>query len=114
MVPVIQVDGKAPEILGELNGQAVLFLEDDNSTRVFLSDGTQEGTSLIADVAATVRREVKAAVLGSELYFSAAGVDGAELWKTDGTEAGTIQVVDLNSSAAAADPDSLTVFNGNL
>ncbi|MCP4393998.1 MAG: hypothetical protein GY804_07010, partial [Alphaproteobacteria bacterium] len=38
---------------------------------------------------------------------------GRELWKTDGTEAGTMLVKDINPSAGS-EPFDLTVFNGRL
>ena len=39
---------------------------------------------------------------------------GAELWKCDGTAAGTVQVTDINMVAGGSFPSGLTVFNGAL
>ncbi len=48
------------------------------------------------------------------LYFTADnGVDGVELWKSDGTDAGTIMVKDINVSGSS-DPTAFTVVNGLL
>jgi ELWxxDGT repeat protein len=48
------------------------------------------------------------------LYFSANdGADGTELWKSDGTAAGTVMVKNINSSGSS-DPQFLTEVNGNL
>ena len=46
------------------------------------------------------------------LYFTANdGVDGVELWKSDGTAAGTNLVKDLNPGSSSSNPLSLTNVN---
>jgi ELWxxDGT repeat protein len=48
------------------------------------------------------------------LFFTAEdGVNGRELWKSDGTEAGTVQVTDIRP-ASSSSPSSLTNVNGTL
>ncbi len=48
-------------------------------------------------------------------YFRANnGANGFELWRTDGTEAGTEMVLDLNPGPLNGFPDKLTVANGAL
>jgi ELWxxDGT repeat protein len=55
------------------------------------------------------------AVLGNHLYFSANdGINGTELWKTDGTVTGTMMVKDLIPGATGSNPTGLTVFNNAL
>ena len=52
--------------------------------------------------------------IGSTLYFSATdGTNGLELWKSDGTNAGTIMVKDINLSSSSG-PKNLTNVNGTL
>jgi ELWxxDGT repeat protein len=50
-------------------------------------------------------------VSNGTLYFIADdGVSGEELWKTDGTDAGTVLVKDINPGAGGSGPDRLTSF----
>ena len=39
---------------------------------------------------------------------------GVELWKTDGTVAGTVMVRDIRSGSGSATPENLTNVNGTL
>lgn len=49
------------------------------------------------------------------VYYSANdGASGFELWRTDGTEAGTVQVKDIYAGANSSYPADLTVFGGTL
>ena len=53
--------------------------------------------------------------LGSELFFAAEDdAGGVELWKSDGTAAGTVQVSDIASGSDHAFPQYLTNVNGTL
>jgi LPXTG-motif cell wall-anchored protein len=53
-------------------------------------------------------------VLGSTLYFEASnGTDGYELWKSDGTEAGTVMVKDINTDPNSGNIRAI-VRHGNL
>src|SRR5262249_17991228 len=44
----------------------------------------------------------------------ASGPGGVELWKSDGTEAGTVMVKDINPGTASSSPAQLIAFNGAL
>ncbi len=49
------------------------------------------------------------------LYFEADdGADGAELWKSNGTAAGTVMVKDINPGSSNSFPFGLTNVNGTL
>lgn len=55
------------------------------------------------------------AVVGNTLFFAADdGVNGFELWKTDGTTAGTTLVHDLEPGSGGAFIEHITPFNGGV
>lgn len=52
---------------------------------------------------------------GSSVFFSATAPGyGRELWKSDGTEAGTIQVKDVYPGSLGSYPEALTAVGGNV
>jgi len=54
-------------------------------------------------------------VVGNLLYFVADdGITGQELWKTDGTAAGTVIVKNIMPGALSSSPKNLTNINGTL
>ena len=54
-------------------------------------------------------------VFNDEMYFSADdGSSGRELWKTDGTAAGTTRLKDIASGEASSSPSWMTEYNGEL
>lgn len=48
------------------------------------------------------------------LYFAGEGIGGTELWRTDGTEAGTVLVKDIYAGAASSSPNSFYIYNDDL
>ena len=53
--------------------------------------------------------------MNGTLFFSANdGVNGQELWKSDGTAAGTVRVKDIRAGSAGSIPSGLTNINGTL
>lgn len=53
--------------------------------------------------------------VGATVFFTANdGIHGSQLWRTDGTAAGTILVSDLTSGFPPANPTYLTNVNGSL
>ena len=55
------------------------------------------------------------AVFDNAVYFSAFdGTSGFELWKSDGTEAGTVRVKDINPGPGGSSPFGFTILNNAL
>jgi ELWxxDGT repeat protein len=53
--------------------------------------------------------------VGSTLFFTASdGVNGNELWKSDGTAAGTVLVKDIFPGLSGPSPSSLTAVGNTL
>lgn len=62
------------------------------------SDGTQEGTSRIESIHLSSRVVSDTAVIFDEQFLF-----GAALWKTDGTEPGTIKIGDIGGPKYSAE-----------
>jgi ELWxxDGT repeat protein len=98
-------------------GNTLFFSADDGShgTELWKSDGTAAGTQLVADIdpgsdtAGTPFSSFASnlTAVGGTLFFSADdGVHGRELWKSDGTAAGTQLVADIFPEALDIAPNS--------
>ncbi|NJN34624.1 MAG: hypothetical protein HC817_10585 [Saprospiraceae bacterium] len=96
----------------------MLFRANDgtNGIELWKTDGTSEGTTLVANIAAGTANSNPSGflILGNNVYFNATTgitVTGSELYKTDGTAAGTVLVKDINTGTASSNPQNLTKFN---
>ena len=85
-------------------GNLLYFSADDGNSgsELWKSDGTSVGTVKVKDInpmsqGADGSSPANLVAIGSHLYFTATdGVNGQELWRSDGTEAGTMMVKDIN------------------
>lgn len=91
-------------------GNRLLFFADDavHNVQLWTSDGTPGGTVLLKEISPGTHIHTdtrpQSSVLGSTLYFSARRSDPiinipyVEIWATDGTTPGTIQITDLGTA----------------
>jgi ELWxxDGT repeat protein len=112
-----------PSGLTNVNG-TLFFTADDGAhgPELWKSDGTDAGTVLVADINPGSAGSNPGSTIGSKptnvngtLYFPADdGVHGVELWKSDGTAAGTKLVKDISPGTIGSSPAYLTNVNGTL
>ncbi|HEY1013567.1 MAG TPA: ELWxxDGT repeat protein [Herpetosiphonaceae bacterium] len=92
-----------------LNGVVIFRSNDGRGAEPWRTDGTEAGTRLIKDINPGPGPEwdygmPKPAAGGGWMYFTTDdGVHGDELWRTDGTAAGTTLVKDVRSGAVGSD-----------
>ena len=87
----------------------VAYRSNDGQTgyNLWVSDGTAAGTSMIKIETSTVVKTNSASVsyieeMNGKVYFSANdGVNGYELWSSDGTAAGTKMLKDINPGSSS-------------
>ncbi len=105
-----------------VNGILVFTVNDNtNGTELWRSDGTDAGTFLLKDINPgnndgigwNLRSDF--VVSNGVLYFQAEEpTNGTELWKTDGTTAGTVLIKDIASGNNSADPQYFVVANNTV
>lgn len=109
-----------PTNLFDFNGTLIFRATDGtNGVELWKSDGTSAGTLMLKDIntttsAASNSNAQNFTIFNNQLYFNASNgttANGAELWKTDGTSAGTILVKDIQNGTGGSNPQSLTVLN---
>jgi ELWxxDGT repeat protein len=115
--------GSFPSSLTNVNG-ALFFFADDytHGAELWKSDGSAAGTYLVKDIApgsadSSVLNSsvVKLTNANGTAYFQANDrTHGAELWKSDGTAAGTVLVKDINPGSSGSYPAVLTLSGGHL
>ena len=126
----------APAQLTDVNGTLYFAANDGtHGTELWKSDGTVAGTTLVKDIfpggynyyyygyyGTRYSRYIpnssnpsNLANVNGTLFFAANdGTNGTELWKSDGTAAGTVMVADINPGSGGSNPAQLTDVNGTL
>ena len=100
------------------SGNIIFFMADtdDNGTELWKSDGTEGGTALVADLmpgsqSGNISGNTLTAFNGGVVFRRVdGGTNGSELWRSDGTAAGTLIVKDINPGASHAVPAGLSVM----
>ncbi len=103
--------GKYVFVLDWTTGLAV------NENKILVTDGTQGGTSPLVRwyLPPGIGDDPELTVAGDTLFFAFDdGVHGRELWKSDGTLAGTVMVKDIWPGALGSRPSSLVAADGML
>ncbi len=103
-------------------GTTLYFTADDgvSGSELWRSDGTETGTVRVADVRPGSAHGVLAEslfVLPDEkvlLFAANDGVNGTELWRSDGTEAGTFVLHDIAPGQLSSDPESFAFFGSSI
>ncbi len=102
-------------------GSRIYFAAQDvNGIELWSSDGTVAGTGIVRNINPGSADSLpyiweRNAAIGNTFFFTAYHpTSGRELWKTDGTNAGTSLVRNINPGVADSNPDQLFVFNGAL
>jgi ELWxxDGT repeat protein len=117
--------GSFPILFSPLNDK-ILFAANTSEYGLELwgSDGTAEGTTLVFDMRPGTENGIIKGIstfytYGDSLYYSA--VDGQniagtnfELWRSDGTTEGTMQLNEIFPGVNGSDPQNFFGFNGNL
>ncbi|MBK8038025.1 MAG: choice-of-anchor D domain-containing protein [Verrucomicrobiaceae bacterium] len=102
-------------------GGTLFFSATDgtNGIELWKSDGTSTGTVLVSNINAGSANSNPASLtaIGSTVYFSASngtttGLNGTELWKSDGTT--TTMVLDISAGTASSSPAVLYNAGGTL
>ncbi len=113
------MDPGAPDWLINVNGTLFFTASDigEEGSELWKSDGTEAGTVMVKDINETVRpgfpddssNPMHLTAVGNLLFFTADdGEHGRELWKSDGTEDGTVMVEDIWALTISSDPVGLT------
>ncbi len=120
LVKDIFISGNASPIPLSVLGNKLIFSADDgvNGRELWSTDGTTAGTNLLKDIKVGPNSGVHyftntmtVEVIDNILYFKADdGINGVELWRTDGTTSGTYMVKDLNPEAGDGMSDFIVSF----
>jgi ELWxxDGT repeat protein len=119
--------GTIPRSLTNVNG--MLYFSAYNAAsgeELWKSDGTAAGTTLVKDISPGGSYDYYGSFypnsssprsltnVNGTLFFSAQGTGGRELWKSDGTAAGTTLVKDIYPGYHDSSPAGMTAVNGTV
>lgn len=112
--------GSSPGALTELGNGRVVFTANDgvHGNELWVTDGTAAGTSLLKNIdpadPAYGGNPVNITALGDGRAVFTTTIsrlnDSGDLWVTDGTAAGTVQIEDIYSGTTGNAPGQFTIF----
>jgi ELWxxDGT repeat protein len=117
---VLGNESSNPSELINMSGTLFFVAYDRTSYGLWKSDGTEEGTVLVKDIlpgsgGSFFDYSSHLTNVNGTLFFAADdGVNGAELWKSDGTEAGTVRVKDILPGSESSNPSELLTMSEAL
>jgi ELWxxDGT repeat protein len=104
--------GSYPSALADLGGKLFFTAWDGVAASVWTSDGSEAGTlPLVASQAGGVQPNAPGVVSNGVYYYIAGALPQLELWRTDGTAAGTFR---LFQQPESRNFDALIPFKGGL
>ena len=111
--------GEPQDDFALLNGYLYFSASTQNEGReLWRTDGTAGGTTIVKDIipgpggSALKGRYDIASTGGYLLFNSTTAAAGYELWRSDGTDAGTFLLKDINPGPASSSPSAYQVYNG--
>ncbi|MFD0837359.1 ELWxxDGT repeat protein [Mariniflexile aquimaris] len=114
-------NNSAPSRLTNVNG-TLFFRADDgiNGPELWKSDGTETGTMMVKNIRPSTLNDgishiAELTSVGNLLFFAANdGVNDYALWKSDGTETGTVMVKDINPTTQLTSLGRFIDIDGTL
>ncbi len=116
---VAGADGAAPRQLTAFSGQVTFVGSDVSGNQTLnVSDGSAAGTSLLVSLPTDEPSSSIASQFidaGGVVFFTADdGLQGVELWRTDGTEEGTVLVKDIRPGPGSSGPSKFATMGNKV
>ncbi len=110
------IAGGSTNSIATLGDLAIFASIDPTGTRLYASDGSTAGTSVITvlDSTPVFTMPTEFTTVGSRVLFAWGDGTGVELWATDGTAAGTGLVKDIRPGPFGSNPLGFGVIDGVL
>jgi trimeric autotransporter adhesin len=102
--------------LVSMGNRLYFFAHNGADTQLWISYGTENSTELVKTLNNNPSFIIPDAInFGGTLIFSILHpTDGKEIWQSDGSNAGTFVIKDINPGSNGSDPDHFTLVDNNL
>jgi ELWxxDGT repeat protein len=113
-------DGACANTLTDVNGTLFFAAASSAGWELWKSNGTTAGTAMVSDICPGSCNSIgyvipKLTHVDGTLYFQADdGTRGRELWRSDGTIAGTVLVKDIIAGSSGSWPDQVVAVNSRV